>query len=208
MFIDVDRRYYVPEGSEYSAIDPPIEAGYQKLCGLKALQYVRYRLEDNDLVRAARQQDFVREARQKIDPGRLLTDPDYRFELLDVFKEYTTSDENLRSTDEVLDMMKTFLGAHDAVLNEVQFPATLGESYVTAGNEAIKEAVSEFLSEDGEPEPEPAPAEEQSPAAASRTATASREAATATRRRASPTSRWRSRTRARRRCRSRISSRR
>ena len=115
MFIDVDRRYYVPEGSEYSAIDPPIEAGYQKLCGFKALQYVRYRLEDNDLVRAARQQDFVREARQKIDPGKLLTDPDYRFELLDVFKEYTTSDENLRSTDEVLDMMKTFLGAHDAV---------------------------------------------------------------------------------------------
>ena len=69
VFIDVDRRYYVPEGSEYSAIDPPIEAGYQKLCGLKALQYVRYRLEDNDLVRAARQQDFVREARQKIDPA-------------------------------------------------------------------------------------------------------------------------------------------
>ena len=70
-----------------------------------------------------------------------------------MFKEYTTSDENLRSTDEVLDMMKTFLGAHDAVLNEVQFPATLGQTYVTAGNEAIKEAVSEFLGESGEPEP-------------------------------------------------------
>ena len=51
-----------------------------------------------------------------------------------MFKEYTTSDENLRSTDEVLDMMKTFLGAHDAVLDEIPFPATLGASYVTAGN--------------------------------------------------------------------------
>ena len=154
VFIDVDRRYYVPEGSEYSAIDPPIEAGYQKLCGFKALQYVRYRLEDNDLVRAARQQDFVREARQKIEPGKLLYDANYRFELLDVFKEYTTSDDNLRSTDEVLDLMKTFLGAHDATLSQVKFPAELGETYVTAGDDKIKLAVEEFLNED-EPAPEP-----------------------------------------------------
>ncbi len=153
VFIDVDRRYYVPEGSEYSAIDPPIEAGYQRLCGLKALQYVRYRLEDNDLVRAARQQDFVREARQKIEPSKLIADPNYRYELLDVFKEYTTSDSNLRDTAEVLDLMKTFLSAHDAVLNEIQFPAQLGESYVTAGNAEIRKAVAEFLNE------APAPAE-------------------------------------------------
>ena len=58
-----------------------------------------------------------------------------------MFKEYTTSDEKLRSTDEVLDLMKTFLGAHDAVLNEVQFPASSAQTYVTAGNSAIKQAV-------------------------------------------------------------------
>ncbi len=48
------------------------QAGYQKLCGFKALQYVRYRHEDNDLVRGARQQDFMREARQRIPPAELL----------------------------------------------------------------------------------------------------------------------------------------
>ncbi len=151
VFIDVDRQYYVPEGSAYSAIDPPIEAGYQKLCGLKALQYVRYRLEDNDLVRAARQQDFVREARQKIEPAKLVLDPSYRFELLDVFKEYTTSDENLKQPAEVLELMKTFLGARNAVLNEVHFPAELGESYVTANDEGLKQAIAEFLGDQGTP---------------------------------------------------------
>ena len=43
-------------------------AGYQLLCGERALQYVRYRHADTDLMRSARQQDFLREARQKITP--------------------------------------------------------------------------------------------------------------------------------------------
>ena len=71
VYIDVDRHYFnsnegVFEGSEdfYAEID--VESGYQKLCGYRALQYVRYRHEDNDLVRGARQQDFIREARQRI----------------------------------------------------------------------------------------------------------------------------------------------
>lgn len=150
VFIDVDRQYYVPEGtfidgSEYSPIDPPINAGYQKLCGYKALQYVRYRIGDNDLVRAARQQDFVREARQKIEPQRLAVDPGYREELLDVFKEHTTSDDNLRNPSEVLELMRTFLGASDAVLNEVQFPAQLGTTYVTHDDESLQEALDEFI---------------------------------------------------------------
>ena len=40
-----------------------IDPGYQKLCGTDALAYVRYRHGDNDLVRAARQQDFLRQVR-------------------------------------------------------------------------------------------------------------------------------------------------
>ena len=40
------------------------------MCGYNALQYVRYRHDDNDLVRAARQQDFLREARQELPPRR------------------------------------------------------------------------------------------------------------------------------------------
>ena len=36
------------------------------MCGLNALEYVRYRHDDNDLVRAARQQEFLRQARQEL----------------------------------------------------------------------------------------------------------------------------------------------
>ena len=50
---------------------------------------MRYRHDDNDLVRAARQQDFLREARQKLPPEKLLED---RNELIDIFTKYTTSD--------------------------------------------------------------------------------------------------------------------
>lgn len=145
VFIDVDRRYYVPEGSTYSAIDPPIEAGYQKLCGLKALQYVRYRLEDNDLVRAARQQDFVREARQKVEPGKLVLDSGYRFELLEVLTDHTSSDARLKDTGDLIEFTRTFVEARNAVVDEVHFPAELGESYVTVDEAALESALAEFI---------------------------------------------------------------
>ena len=92
VYVDVDRRYFNSnEGLApielLAEID--IHAGYQMLCGDRALQYVRYRHTDNDIVRAARQQDFLREARQKISPARLFRD---REELIDIFTKYTTSD--------------------------------------------------------------------------------------------------------------------
>ena len=71
-YIDVDRHYYIPPNSGIAEID--IQAGYQRLCGYKALQYVRYRHTDTDLVRSARQQDFLREARQAVPPSKLLDD--------------------------------------------------------------------------------------------------------------------------------------
>ena len=66
VYVDVDRRYFNDNSaaaSNYATID--VQPGYQKLCGKDALDYVRYRHTDNDLVRAARQQDFLRQvARQ------------------------------------------------------------------------------------------------------------------------------------------------
>ncbi len=55
IYTDVDRRYF-NNSAQYAYINVP--AGYQRLCGREALQYVRFRYEDNDLVRSARQQDF------------------------------------------------------------------------------------------------------------------------------------------------------
>ncbi len=144
VYIDVDRRYFIPPEQGTAEID--IEAGYQRLCGLKALQYVRFRHEDNDLVRSARQQDFLREARQKLPPEVLIRD---RNELLDIFTEYTTSD--IGDAVPLLELLKTFAAVQDAPVSEVHFPAELGASYVTAGEGAIQEAVDQFQNGTGTP---------------------------------------------------------
>ena len=68
VYVDVDRRYFnnnagLGYGANYAVIN--VQPGYQKMCGTKALDYVRYRHTDNDIVRAARQQDsFARFARR------------------------------------------------------------------------------------------------------------------------------------------------
>ena len=55
-----------------------------------ALDYVRYRHTDTDLVRAARQQDFLREARQRVPVRRRCSATSD--ELIEIFTDYTSSD--------------------------------------------------------------------------------------------------------------------
>jgi polyisoprenyl-teichoic acid--peptidoglycan teichoic acid transferase len=157
VYVDVDHHYFNDNSTALSAADRyaeiNIEAGYQRLCGLKALQYVRYRHTDNDLVRSARQQDFLREARQKVPPDTLIRD---RNDLLKIFTDYTTSDISDPVT--VLELMKTLIAARNAELREIHFPANLGDGtsgFVTASDSAIQKAVQEFLG--NEPAPEPSP---------------------------------------------------
>ena len=117
---------------------------------------MRFRHEDTDLVRSARQQDFLREARQKLSPEQIIRDSDYRGELVDIFTDYTTSD--LSSATELLKLIRTFIGAASATVNEVHFPAELGgpdSLYVTADQDEIKEAVQQFLGTEGTPGPPP-----------------------------------------------------
>jgi LCP family protein required for cell wall assembly len=145
VYTDVDRRYYhsnvgVPLGSaeEYSEID--IKPGYQLLCGKAALEYVRYRHTDTDLVRSARQQDFISAARQRISIKELVLD---QSGLIDIFTKYTTSDINNKET--MLEVLKLFLASRNASIKEIHFPAVLSPSYVYASEEAIHGAVEKFL---------------------------------------------------------------
>jgi len=67
VWMDVDRRYYHQNDGgydNYAAID--LQPGYQKLYGSNALSFVRYRHTDNDLIRNARQQEFVRAIKDRI----------------------------------------------------------------------------------------------------------------------------------------------
>lgn len=62
IFVNVDQYYYNPPSMEqstgFSAID--IKPGYQKLNGVNALAFSRYRHTDDDFHRQARQQTFLR----------------------------------------------------------------------------------------------------------------------------------------------------
>jgi polyisoprenyl-teichoic acid--peptidoglycan teichoic acid transferase len=143
VYVDVDRRYYhsnvgVAPSEEYAEIN--VQPGYQLLCGKKALQYVRYRHTDTDLVRAARQQDFLSDARQRVPVEDLVLGKN---DLIDIFTEYTTSDISDKET--MIEVLKLFIASRNAAIKEVHFPAELGPSYVYASPEAIQEAVDKFL---------------------------------------------------------------
>jgi polyisoprenyl-teichoic acid--peptidoglycan teichoic acid transferase len=165
VYVDVDRRYYhsnvgVPASEQYSEIN--VQPGYQLMCGKRALEYVRFRHTDTDLVRAARQQDFLSAARQRVPVEDLVLG---RNELIEIFTRYTTSD--ISDTEAMLEVMKLFIASRNARINEVDFPAELGPSYVYSTPEAIQGAVDQFLGieasggprgsledEDGEPRAE------------------------------------------------------
>jgi LCP family protein required for cell wall assembly len=69
-YVNVDHHYLHEKGEngeEYTTIN--IEPGYQKLCYENALDYVRYRHTDSDFVRVARQQDFLRDLREQVNPS-------------------------------------------------------------------------------------------------------------------------------------------
>jgi len=157
VYVDVDRRYYnsnagKPVSQHYAEID--IQPGYQRLCGQDALEYVRFRHADSDLVRAARQQDFLRAAKDQVSTSALLDDRD---KLIEVFTDNTALDRRLRSTKGLLRVLKLGLFSAGKPVVEVPFPARFAGdeelSYVTASDEAIARTRDRFLAGDAEGAP-------------------------------------------------------
>jgi len=145
VFIDVDRDYFNDNsqgGEEYATID--IDAGYQKLCGPDALDYARYRHEDTDLARAARQQDLVGEVRNRLSITEIIK---RRSELIKAFTDNTRSD--ISGVDDPLEILNLLFKSRDSSVVEVKFPSTFTYendiSYVTATPDEIQGAVDKFL---------------------------------------------------------------
>jgi polyisoprenyl-teichoic acid--peptidoglycan teichoic acid transferase len=143
VYVDVDRRYFNDNsglgfGQQYAVIN--VKPGYQKMCGQRALEYVRYRHTDTDIVRGARQQDFLRHVRSQITVGDLLGN---RSKLIDIFADNTASD--IGSGDELRRILDLALAAINDPIKQVRFHGRLGESYVYASSRQIRAAVSEFL---------------------------------------------------------------
>jgi LCP family protein required for cell wall assembly len=152
VYVDVDRRYFHRNtqngisADDYAEIN--LQPGYQALCGFDALSFARYRHTDNDIVRAARQQAFLREARAKVPPERLVED---RKKLIKIFTTYTTSD--IDSAEQMLQVLKLFFDLRNAQIKEIHFEGNIGPSYVTATPDQIHKAVNQFLGIEGTPGP-------------------------------------------------------
>jgi len=143
VYVDVDRRYFnnnagLGPGSNYAVIN--VQPGYQKLCGQHALDYVRYRHTDNDIVRSARQQDFLRQVRSQVSARKLF---DKAGKLINIFADNTASD--IHSTSALRRLVQVMLGVTDKPIKQVKFHGRLGPSYVYATPLQIKAAVRQFL---------------------------------------------------------------
>jgi LCP family protein required for cell wall assembly len=165
VYVDVDRRYYhsnlgLPVSQHYAEID--VQPGYQRLCGQDALDYVRFRHNDNDIVRAARQQDFLREAAAQMSTSRLIRNLD---PLVRAFARSTSTDADLQTSRGVLRLLRLAASSAGRPVRQISFPHTfvhtpaptttvspfgtavangLGD-YVTATPGQIQRAVEQFM---------------------------------------------------------------
>jgi LCP family protein required for cell wall assembly len=143
-YVDVDRRYFndnqppVQSPTNYATID--LKPGYQKLCGQDSLDFVRFRHLDTDIVRGARQQHYVAEAKDQLGVERLFRD---RQELLELFGRYTDTD--IKSSSAVLRLLKLTYESSREPLRRVNFRADLGQEFVTISDENLQKVRREFL---------------------------------------------------------------
>ena len=122
-FVDVDRHYFNDVGGPggYATID--IDAGYQKICGEDALAYVRYRHTDNDLIRGARQQDFMRQMLRGRGVRKKLQLLQAQGAGRDRRQVHAHGQVAARATAELLSLLKLGLGVADKPVQQVTFGA-------------------------------------------------------------------------------------
>ncbi len=151
VYSDVDHRYYNNTlYTHYSSID--IEPGYQPLCGHNqavngALPFVRFRHTDTDIVREARQQDFIRWAKAQYPISKLFSNRD---RLLRIFGKHSTLDKNLQSSDQIINLFNLVLNADGSTIKQIPFPAdlqpcTATSCFVTAQQSREAQVFAHFM---------------------------------------------------------------
>jgi LCP family protein required for cell wall assembly len=153
VYVDVDHRYYNNTVyTNYSSID--IQPGYQRLCGVSALSFVRFRHTDSDLVRNARQQDFLRWVKDEFSSSYLF---DNRDRLLRIFGAHTQTDADLHSIDGLINLFNLVAFSAGHTVKQIPFPAIFlpcgnqpgaipgGACYLIASPSAERRAFRQFI---------------------------------------------------------------
>jgi polyisoprenyl-teichoic acid--peptidoglycan teichoic acid transferase len=143
VYVDVDHRYLNNTDSSYQPIN--LEPGYQRLCAAPALSYVRYRHDDSDFVRVARQQDFVRQAKEQLGLFDLITKFD---QIAGAFGRAIHTD--IRGSKEINQLLALVAFSQSRPVRQVSFQYTdaavpiNGEDYVTSTAQLIAASESQF----------------------------------------------------------------
>jgi LCP family protein required for cell wall assembly len=143
VYVDVDRDYYHVSTGDYSSID--IQPGYQLLSGSNALAYVRYRHTDTDIVRAARQQSFLTDAKEQYGTGKLFSN---RKVLAAIFGHYTRSDHGLKTETGLIKLLNLLIALAGKPTVRVTFPYILGaadDPFVNYDAAKLPDAVARFM---------------------------------------------------------------
>jgi len=139
VYSTVDRRYYhvnVPGGEQYFEVN--LQPGYQRLCGSQALQFVAYRHGDTALIRDARDQRFLLDAKAEYGPS--LVDERDKFE--QIFGQAVQTD--IHSNREVLDLLDLLIEMRGRPVRQSKFKVHLGPT-VTASQADIQQSVQQWL---------------------------------------------------------------
>ena len=164
VYSDVDHRYYNNTAqTDYSSID--LQPGYQKLCGTAALTFVRFRHTDSDLVRNARQQDFIRWAKDQYGVDNLISNRD---KLLKIFGQHTQTDRSLHTTDGLINLFNLVAFSAGHTIKQIPFPAIFlpcpltasGQTpcYVTDEAQSAENAYQQLMTPTTGPAPSAVPA--------------------------------------------------
>ena len=153
VYAQVDRRYYnhsigpADPTTNYSSIY--IQPGYQKLCGGSgsnlggantALAFVRFRHNDSDFVRQARQQDFIRWAKQNYSTDDLAANASTLF---DTFSHNVQTDHSLHTVDGIDDLIRLAVNANGASLKSIPYPDSGTETINGEDDVILNEAEAE-----------------------------------------------------------------
>ncbi len=146
VYVDVDHRYLNNTAvTGYSSID--IQPGYQRLCGADALAFVRFRHTDSDLVRNARQQDFIRWAKDQYGVSSIISNKDT---LLKIFGAHTQTDRDLHTINGLINLFDLVAFSAGHQIKQIKFPAqllpcTVSSCFVTATPGAEAGVFSTFM---------------------------------------------------------------
>jgi LCP family protein required for cell wall assembly len=150
VWMDIDRRYYNDHSGPtgYAKID--LQPGYQRLTGLRALDFVRFRHTDSDFYRNARQQLFVRALKDQVESSFSLV------KLPQVIKVVTSNVEvgqgggkNVSATT-VAQYAALAYSLPPGHIFQVRLEGLEGFSDLTTASENVQRAVAEFTNPDVE----------------------------------------------------------